>query len=553
MKKISKAVSLLLVLTFVVTMTFTGCGNKDSDTKTTTKPADTTTKTEATTTKPAEKTKITMFMGNSGLAHPDGVDPSNNEFINIVENYANVDLELEVPGYQDFKNKLELLLSSGNLPDIVHSWQPPSMYKFADQGAFIDLKSYYDKSEPIKKYIKSAMMEASKSPSGHYFRIPMANDKGAEGSGIQARWDLVKKYNNNKWPTSVDEWVTLFRALHKADPSAIVLTNRVRGTQGITFAGATIYFWYGAVPFGSRYDYKTGKVVNNFVLPEYRAATELMRQMYKEGILDKEFATNDDAKYMDKIVNKNCIASYTQMNQCYPNINTKQGVDNPATKEYEYVVAPELTTYPKELADPIYAQSFSTPGITTHGIYISSKCKTPDIAWKVIEGFACDELYEAIFWGKENQEYTVKNGERIPDSAKLSDKKRSWSKHLALVFGFNGAMDLTRKVTEIGCGKEYSDMVWKSVDTVDAQARKNGVAPLTFTAPSEEAKKKTAESENFITQATVEAIVGKITMAQFDERVKQYQEKYGFMAQEDEKYIAEHKAEIVSKGVILDR
>ncbi len=70
-----------------------------------------------------KRVKLTMFMGNSGLAQPTGVDPSNNWAINVIEDYANVDLELEIPAYNDFPTKLNLLLASGNLPDIVHGWQ----------------------------------------------------------------------------------------------------------------------------------------------------------------------------------------------------------------------------------------------------------------------------------------------------------------------------------------------------------------------------------------------------------------------------------------------
>lgn len=560
MKRMRKVLSLLVLLVMAASIAFTGCGSGNAGTPDGTSAAGTsgaggTTKEEGTTATAEPKIKLTMFMGNSGLAHPDGVDPSDNPWINIIENYANVDLEVEVPGYQDYKTKLELLLSSGNLPDIVHSYVTTSSYKFADQGAFIDLKKYYDNSEPIKKYISEEMMEVSKSASGHYYRIPMKADSGPMGAGVVARWDLVKKYNNNQWPTSVDEWLAVFRTMHKAEPESVVLSNRVRGSMGITFAGVPIYFWYGAVPYGSRYDFGTGKVVNNFVLPEYKAATEVMRQMYKEGILDKEFATNDDAKYGDRMHNKNTIVNYNGVDQHTPEaqVNARLGKDNPASKVWEWVFAPPLTTYPKELQDPIYAQAFMGSGIGIHGLYISSKCKSPDRAWKVIEGFALDELYEAVFWGKEGQEYTVQDGKRIPDPEKLRDPSRAWSTHLALVFGFTAGQDVKKAVGELGCGKEYSDMVWDSINVIDQMTRKNGVSPLLFTTYSEEVTKKSAESQNFITQATVEAIVGKITMEQFDQRVKEYQDKYGFIADEDTKYIAEHKAELEKMGVIFNR
>nr|WP_150959461.1 hypothetical protein [Aneurinibacillus sp. XH2] len=51
---------------------------------------------------------ISMFMGDSGLPHPEGVDPENNKFINIVKEQAGVDLKLEVPSYADFPTRFNL-------------------------------------------------------------------------------------------------------------------------------------------------------------------------------------------------------------------------------------------------------------------------------------------------------------------------------------------------------------------------------------------------------------------------------------------------------------
>ncbi|MDF2815218.1 MAG: peptide permease, partial [Paenibacillus sp.] len=138
---------------------------------------------------PKEKPRIelSMFMNNSGLEHfpLDTTDPSNNPFINVVEKISNVDLKIEVPPYKDFLTKFNLLLSSGQLPDILHTNYPDPTYKAAREGAFIDLKAYYDKSPIVKKYITPQMMELAKDPaSGKYWRIPMAYEKGPQGFGI---------------------------------------------------------------------------------------------------------------------------------------------------------------------------------------------------------------------------------------------------------------------------------------------------------------------------------------------------------------------------------
>lgn len=550
MKRFRKVLPLMLVVVMVFALVLSGCGKTETPSTTTTSSSNA----PAASTKPEEKIKMTMFMNNSGLAHPDGVNASDNEWVNIVEKIANVDLEIEVPGYTDYATKLNLLLSSGQLPDIVHSTVKADTYKRAEEGAFIDLKKYYDNSTNIKKYITPEMMELTVSPvTKKYYRIPMAYYKGPQGYGIVARGDLVMKYNNNKWPESVPEWLDTFRAQKKADPNSVPLANRVVGTSTIAYGGVPIFYWYGAMPNQSRYDRETGKVVSTFTLPEYKAAALVMKQMYDEGILDKEFATTEGTKYFTKVSNNDVMVWGNSADQIAPqnqvNMRTGKTADGEKTKTWEYVYAPTLKKFPAELKDPKYVQAFQGLPIVDHGLYISSSCKVPDRAFRVFEAFASDELYQAIFWGKEGETYKVENGKRIPIPEKLADTKRSWCLHLALVFGFVDGQDVKLATAELGVGKEYSDKVWNSIKPFDAEAKANGLNPLSFVVSSEDAKKKGGDASAMIYATTVELIMGKITPAQFDAKVAEFTKNYGFIFDEYTKWISDNKADLVKKGV----
>ena len=178
---------------------------------------------------PAARPKVTMFMCNSGLAHPAGIDPSNNWAIKVIEDYANVDLELEVPTYNDFPVKLNLLLASGNLPDIVHTNTKADMVKAADAGAFIDLKAYWDKSPQMQKVTPLLNMDLVKAEStkGIYYAIPM-NAIGMEpGWGIIVRQDLIEKYNGGKYPEDLQGYLNWFKAIKTAIPDSIPVASRV--------------------------------------------------------------------------------------------------------------------------------------------------------------------------------------------------------------------------------------------------------------------------------------------------------------------------------------
>ncbi|RAV21066.1 hypothetical protein [Paenibacillus contaminans] len=539
MWKKKKALSVSLAAVLSASVLVAGCGKTEGETGASDgkEPAN----------KQQEKIKLSMFMSNSGLKHPDGIVPNENEFINIIKDYANVDLDLEVPNAADEATKLNLLLASANLPDILHSRSIEATYDAARQGAFIDLQKYYDKSPIVQKYITPEMMELAKDPqTGKLWRIPMSTAQAPQGYGNVVRMDLLKKYNEGKMPESVEEWVDVLRKLKKAEPESVPLSNRVIGDYGFSYGGNVVFQWFGVRPYNFRVE--DGKVINEFRTPEFKAAVELLKQLYGEGILDKEFAAKDAAKYGVDLTQKNTLLYSDTTEQL---IGTATGrLANPDLKNQQLIMAPPLKKLPSVVKDAKYLEAKRSVPINTHGIYISSKSKDPDRAWKVIEGFASDQLRESIFWGKEGETYTVKDGKRVPDTAKLNDPKRYWSLQLAIVFGFSDGQEVKQaKLAQVAEPEHYKALMDSQI-AADKNALKTGFGVTSFIDLPNDLSKKLPDSRMYITQAAVEAIMGKITMDEFDNRVKGYVEKYGAIDDFYTKEMNGRKDELRKKGVV---
>lgn len=490
-----------------------------------------------------EKIDVSFYYTDAGLGYPEGVDPSDNPYINIVERLANVDMKVEVPQYADFATKYNLMLSSGKLPDLVYTTVFDTTMQAARDGAFIDLKPYYDKSPAVQKVITPEMMEAAKDPkTGKYFRIPLPMDKTPQGKGVITRYDLLQKYNGGKWPESVDEWLDVMRKQKKENPNAIPMANRTSGDKVFAYGGEIIFDWYGANPYG--YRVMGGKIVPNVALPEYRAAVEVMRTMYAEGLLDPEFATSDAAKFASRRTNNEVLAYYNAADQIAPAKATKdQGI--------EYLFAPELKKYPKELADPKYSYAgLNQPAHPTFGMYISSQAKDPDRVWKVVEAFASQELRDAIFWGKEGETYTVKDGKRTPIPEKLNDPNRRWVKNLALLFGYTDGRDVARATQELEIGDPaYIQRFYDSLQPLAKQAETVGYTTFSQYAEPDEVLKKNSEIMQEINRFTTAAVMGKISMDEFDKEVKEWERKYRSLKYDPmQKYMDENKDSLRKAG-----
>lgn len=498
-------------------------------------------------------TPLRFFYGDSGVPHAEGVDPSDNRYINIVEQLANVDLEVEVPGYQDYETKFNLMMSSGNLPDLVHTWLLPAATKFGDEGAFIDLKSFYDHSPAIQNVITPEMMELAKSPSGHYYRIPMAWDKGPQGAGLVVRTDLIDKYNGGVFPDSIEGYADVLRKIKRENPDSIPMSNRVVGANAITYGGNSFYNLLGANPYTDRI--VDGEVISNFTTPEYRYVTELMRALYSEGVLDQEFATNDSEKWTQRWYGDyDTLFSFDSADQLVGTATAPllPGAISPANR---YMYAPPISTFPDVVKDVRYTESFKGLPISGHGLYIPSTSTNPEAAWRTIEALASDEFYSALWYGFEGEHYTVVNGEKVFDFDKLADPAINWKLHLNFVFGFTAGQEVSKAKNMSILGEELGAKTYASLQPYADQAEKNGVFALNITNAkiSDEAKQKLPELPEFISKATIEAIMSRISMEEFDQRVAEFQTQYAFIYDEKTKAYADNKDQLASMGVnILD-
>ena len=497
-----------------------------------------------------ETVTIHMFMGNSGVPHPADVDPSSNWAIDVVEKLANVDLILEVPNYQDFATKINLLLASGNLPDIVHGWQKADLENAADAGAFIDHKPYYDNSPIMQARVSQLAFDLAATPNGLHFAMPMVMSAREPGWGNLVRYDLLEEYNGGEFPGTIDGYLDFLRWVRDTYEGSTPLSSRL-AWGGRLFATADAFFlWYGVPPYGTRI--QDGTVHHNFTLPAMKEALKLWRQVFEEGILDPEFATSDTAAWVQKRSERQVSMFSNATDQVIP------GYDNMMNAGQVWVYTPPLDEYPEALTDPKYMADLSINygvdifPISSHRTGITSAAKDPDRAWRVLEAFASDELWDVIAWGREGKEYTVEGGTRkATDRLYFRDlddpDAHYWTLHLGTISGFWPTQ------VKYAVQAERYPMEWQrvhdSAQWLMDKDREVGLSYLSFVPTDPEVSRKAGEVNPFISAAIAKAITGQITLDEFDEEVAKFQQEFGFIYDYQTQYVQDHKDELRSKNV----
>ena len=570
MKKLKKGIVVALALCMSLAV-FSGCDNSNKDANTSPSASPSTSasatpsgsdeaKSEKDINAGKEKVKLTMILCSSGLTIPEGIDINDNAWTDAIKEWANVDLDIDQPLYADYDQKLQLRLSAGDIPDIVHcigTAYTTTAPQAARDGAFVDLTDYYANSRNIKNVLSAEQMEwVKESTDGKNYYIPMRYEGLPQGEWIIARWDLVNKYNDGKWPATVPEWLAFFEKVKAEIPDAMVLSNRLQKSgYALSYGGRVIYKLYGlSGPSGGGFfwDFDNQKLVNEFITPEYKAATNVMKDLYEKGILDKEFATTE--KWFDNKKTKNIVAEANAANQV--GLVRPNTPDFPEGNTHEWRMAAPLTEFPAETRYPEVAYGTKTNGLAGHAMYISAKCKNPDRAFDVLEVMASEEFRDLCAWGQEGYSYKMEGDKKIPipEVSKLdaSDPKVfRWQRQFLTIWGFPSSRPYDEAVAQLA-DAEFADAQIESTSKIDEIVDKLFISPASLTGyvASDDVTRKNADSKAQMSTITCNYIMGKMSEADFDKAIADWQAEFGFIADEFSEYVNSYdKTKAAAMGV----
>ncbi len=277
-----KRIALLLTMTMILGLC--ACGGKTAAPKESSQE----TKTEAKTAKAPdngnasegteEPLELTMLMIQYNQP------PSETgEFWTWMESTYNVDLKIEWVAESSYNDRLALLLSTGDLPDIIQlpSTTSAPVVNAVNAGFLKELTPFldFDKYENLGK-ISSAAWNNSKINGKNYV---FPRSRGQYNTCLFLRGDLLDKMGMEV-PSTVDEMTEYFRGIKQLQSDMIPLPMEVNTI--VDFAGGA--FGPGVVlPVYT----EDGSGIINFRLTDgFADCIEWLSQLYAEGLYAEEFA-----------------------------------------------------------------------------------------------------------------------------------------------------------------------------------------------------------------------------------------------------------------------
>lgn len=234
-----------------------------------------------------------------------------------------------------FTQKMNVTLAAGNLPDITLV-NPAQLRRLVDYDMVSDMTGYFDSyASPLTKVVYNQEGTAtldSVTINGKLMAIPEPYSFVERAQYIWIRRDWLKKLDL-KPPRTMEELLAAAEAFSASDPDGngrkdtygIAITKNLyggcMGTEGF-FAG------YHAYP-NMWVEDASGKLVWGSTLPETKKALGKLAEMFRAGVIDREFSVKDDSKNAGTIIAGKVGIEYgEQWNPLYPLISNYNNDNN---------------------------------------------------------------------------------------------------------------------------------------------------------------------------------------------------------------------------------
>lgn len=232
-----------------------------------------------------EERALRMMAGVIGGKTPE----ENVLFEKEIERITGIKVKLDKPA-SDYDQKLLAAVASGEKFDLLQI-SKEKMNLFIEQGILTPLTDKVKNSKVLSdpNVLPAGEWDQVKTKDGQIFGV-FTKFQGGTMPTVRADW--LKKLNL-KEPVTLDDYYNVLKAFKEQDPDG----NGKADTYGLTTAGMyELQGIFSAAGLKQRYVEKDGKLDVPFSTDAAIPIYEWLNRLYKEGILDPNFATNDTGK-----------------------------------------------------------------------------------------------------------------------------------------------------------------------------------------------------------------------------------------------------------------
>ncbi|MEI7025145.1 extracellular solute-binding protein [Paenibacillus sp. y28] len=330
----------------------------------------------------------------------------------LIEEATNARLNIQWVSSNSYKDKLNVTLASGDIPELTYIDEPfsPVFRSMAKQGAFWDVTDYIKDYPNLSSKISKTAWDLTKMEDGRNYSIPRPRPSEADSFFI-VRKDWLDNLGL-KPPTTVDELYQVMKAFVENDPDKNGKKDTIglAGNVNLTDMGTFGNIGNSLAGINGNWKWVDNKMVYKDLLPEERKSLEYVIKMNQEKLIPEDFASlkGTQLKDMFKAGKAGIIVDKAGTMMDYI---TELKKTVPTIKETDFYPLTSLNGFnPK---GPGYAGVLTIPKTVPE-----AKMKR---ILKLLDTWMNDDVFAIQTYGIEGVDHTVKDGVKVVDQAKLNE------------------------------------------------------------------------------------------------------------------------------------
>jgi putative aldouronate transport system substrate-binding protein len=407
MKIMKQSMSILLLITMVLITACSSNSPKETTNSSATPSNSASGNNEAASPEVLEKKSIEVVLFNGGRKFPDRLDENNNPYIDYIRENTNLDIKVKLPPSDGYQDALNVIMASGNLPDMLYSQDASWFQNYVKQKALQPLNEWIDKyGSNLKKNIPEDAWK-SVTIDGNIYAIPSMNAEPGNEI-IYVRKDWLDNLGLQS-PKTLEEYREVMRAFAFDDPDqngkddtfGFILAENLARMAPITGAyGIQRQMWTE----------RDGQLVNSSIVPEMKEALAFLAGLHKDMILDPEWPLNKSANLDEKVASGQVgLFSAMWYDTRLAILTSKKNNPDAEWIALDYPTGPEGK---QGTLGNGYNSGYNVVPVTS---------KNPDAVVRMLN-FMNGEGYRTLLLGFENDVWSMQDGKIVTDFDKHNEQ-----------------------------------------------------------------------------------------------------------------------------------
>lgn len=418
----------------------------------------------------------------------------------MITEKTGVTLKMDYPADSN-DNRIELMVATGEYPDFVFA--KGSVSTLIRNDALIDMSDLIDEYGPNIKKLYGDEYEnlrySSEDPSIYQLCSDKVQEENLETSGTaQLQWAVLQE-NQYRVPYTLEEYTQMIRDYMEKYPM-------INGKPAIGISiVCSDWHWYTLLSNPSGYmngsadngqwivDDEKQEVYYKHAADGQKEYYKWLNEMYNEGILDPEFATQTHEDFVLKVAEGRVLGL---LDEEWDYTGAEISLRADGQEEHTYAGLP--VTIDRSVKCPSLKQQNLAVG---WGIGITKSCKDPVRAVRFLDWLCSDEAQILLNWGIEGVDYYYdENGKRCitEEDLEASRKDTNYSERTGVgfrVYPYPSYGNQSVDSTGNSYSKSSREMVKEGYDEMEKEALKAwNVDMLTDIFPQKEEFSKDAYS-----------------------------------------------------------